>query len=179
MTKKLETLVEHQARSRKSYPNSLVCAASNVRRELKANFPKVKFSVRTRRFSGGNSMDVEWIDGPTSEQVDVIIKKYNDGNFNGMIDLYEYNSGEAREFTERYGSAKYVSGTRHYTRAALQQAADSVAQEWGVETPAVMGEDGNAYIEDEGVNVSTRDNTWDHHWMARQVIYCKIREMSF
>jgi len=163
MTKKLETLVEHQARTKKSYPNALVCAASNVRRELKNAFPDVKFSVRTRRFSGGNAIEIEWIDGPTSERVDAIINRYSDGSFDGMVDLYSYNSGAAREFTKRYGSAKYVSGTRYYTCAALQQAADSVAQEWGVETPAVMGEDGNAYIEAEGVNVSTRDDTWDHH----------------
>jgi hypothetical protein len=39
-------------------------AASNIRAELKKAFPGVKFSVRSETFSGGDSIDVKWMDGP-------------------------------------------------------------------------------------------------------------------
>ena len=177
-TVKLETLTEYQKRTKKEWPDSLQCARGNVKRELKAAFPKVKFSIRTSRFSGGNDLTVEWTDGPTKKQVDEIINQYSGGSFDGMIDLYEYNTGDARSFTNTYGSAKYVSSTRNHSREALQKAADEVAKKWNVEVPEVKisDYDGHAYISDEGLNVSTHDQTWDSYWMARQVINRTVSE---
>lgn len=45
-------------------PASIV--AAHLRRELKAAFPGVKFQVRTRH---STTIDVDWSDGPTAEQV--------------------------------------------------------------------------------------------------------------
>ncbi len=44
----------------------------NIRRELKAKFPGVKFSVRKRSY---DSVSVNWTDGPTEEQVKEITGK--------------------------------------------------------------------------------------------------------
>ena len=70
----------------------LSCAdtAKMLRQALKAGFPGVKFSIKSRRFAGGDAIDVSWIDGPVSKQVDEIIDRYSAGDFNGMEDLYEY-----------------------------------------------------------------------------------------
>lgn len=93
-----------------------VTAAKNIRIELKAAFPGVKFSVTGRCFSGGDSIDVSWTDGPLAEEVNKITKKYQDGSFNGMEDIYEYNKDNS--FTNAHGSAKYVQTHREMSDEA-------------------------------------------------------------
>jgi hypothetical protein len=60
----------------------------------------------------GCSIDVSWIDGPTRDEVRKITKKYQEGYFDGMIDLYEYND---QVFTDVFGGAKYVFENRKLT----------------------------------------------------------------
>jgi hypothetical protein len=88
--------------------SSYVLAAKNIRKELKVEFPKTKFKVRSSSFSMGNSIDVDWTNGPTNDSVDEIIKKYQYGNFNCMEDIYEYN----KDFNDQYGESKYIHGNR-------------------------------------------------------------------
>ena len=57
--------------------------AKLVRAALKKNFPGVKFSVR----SDNNSLRIEWMDGPLGKSVDAIVKNYEGGRFDGMIDM--------------------------------------------------------------------------------------------
>jgi len=66
--------------------------AKEIRKELKKNFPETKFSVRSKTFAGGDSVNVDWTDGVTEDQVNEIIKKYQEGHFDGMRDLYEYSN---------------------------------------------------------------------------------------
>lgn len=96
--------------------NGCTLAAGNIKKELKAAFPKVKFSVTSERFSGGNSVSVEWTDGPTSKKVREITGKYSGGSFDGMVDLYTYSRSP---WTEVFGSTKYLSETRKYSRSLL------------------------------------------------------------
>lgn len=72
----------------------LTTAAKNMRAELRAAFPRVKFAVRSKRFAGGDSINVSWTDGPPSAQVDAIVDKYADGDFDGMTDSYNYRRSE-------------------------------------------------------------------------------------
>jgi len=67
-------------------------AAKKIRIELKTNFPGVTFSVKSRCYTGGTSVDVEWLDGPGKDQVDIITSKYQQGHFNSMEDIYEYSN---------------------------------------------------------------------------------------
>jgi hypothetical protein len=103
--------------------NSLVAAAKNIRIELKRAFPAVKFAVRTSRFSGGDSIDVSWTDGPTTSQVDAIINRYSAGSFDGMTDSYTY---EHAAWTDAFGDAKYVHSTRNYSTKAIASAIRTV-----------------------------------------------------
>lgn len=89
-----------------------VTGAKNIRAELKAAFPKIKFSVRSEVFSGGDAIDVSWTDGPTTEEVNKIIGKYNDGHYNSQEEYYEYSE---RSFTKHFGGAKYVHANRKVT----------------------------------------------------------------
>ncbi len=67
----------------------LSCAetAKLVRTTLKKNFPGVKFSVRSSVYSGGASIDVSWILGPTTKEVDAVAGQYESADFDGSIDM--------------------------------------------------------------------------------------------
>jgi hypothetical protein len=67
----------------------LSCAetAKLVRTALKTNFLGVKFSVKSRVYSGGASIDVSWILGPTTKEVDAIAVQYESADFDGSIDM--------------------------------------------------------------------------------------------
>ena len=99
--------------------NPLVAAAKNMRIELKAAFPAVKFSVKSRRASMMDAIDVSWIDGPTVDQVDEIIQRYRAGRFDGMDDSYNY---ERNAWRDAFGDAKYVSGGRSLSDKAILSA---------------------------------------------------------
>lgn len=108
--------------------DSLRAAAKNIRIELGRAFPGVKFSVKSRRFSGGDAIDVGWIDGPVSAQVDAIIDRYSGGSFDGMQDIYTYSRDA---WTDAFGDAKYVHSRRDYSDKAVASAIRSVVAKYG------------------------------------------------
>lgn len=61
--------------------------AKLVREALKQFFPGQKFSVRSKNYAGGSSIDVSWIDGPTCEAVQKVTDSYEGGRFDGQCDL--------------------------------------------------------------------------------------------
>ena len=67
-------------------------AAKAIRMELKKSFPKTKFSVYSKNYSGGNSVHVSWKGGPRESTIDKIINKYQYGHFDGMTDCYEFSN---------------------------------------------------------------------------------------
>lgn len=109
--------------------DSLRAAAKNIRIELARAFPGVKFSVKSRRFSGGDAIDVSWIDGPVSAQVDAIIDKYSAGSFNGMEDLYVYSRDA---WIDAFGDAKYVHSRREMSDAAIAKAIRLVSSKYAL-----------------------------------------------
>ncbi len=105
-----------------------VTAAKNLRTELKRAFPGVAFRVRTSQYSGGNSVDVSWTDGPNSQQVEALAKKYQGGHFDGMTDCYEYKRSP---WPEVFGEAKYVFCSREYSDKMLQSVIARVCERLG------------------------------------------------
>lgn len=65
--------------------------AKLVRKALKAEFPGVKFSVRSKSYAGGASISVGWTDGPPTHLVDGVLGLYSGASFDGMIDLKSYH----------------------------------------------------------------------------------------
>lgn len=61
--------------------------AKVLRKALKNAFPKTKFSVRSKTYSGGASIHFDWTDGPTSETVRKVSDGFAGGGFDGSIDL--------------------------------------------------------------------------------------------
>lgn len=118
-------------------------AGKNIRIELKQAFPSVKFSVNGKSFSMGNSITVAWTDGPTTKQVDAIIDKYSQGNFDGMTDCYQYGNDP---WNEVFGGSKYVHSTRHYSAELIARAIRELVAKYGDRnTPTVEDyQQGNA-----------------------------------
>jgi hypothetical protein len=97
-------------------------AAKNLKSELHLAFPGIKFAVRSSSFSGGDSIDVRWTLGPTSKEVGAIANKYQEGDFNGMIDLYENDRSAYGEAIDKVlGRAKYVSEARNFPDGLYEQ----------------------------------------------------------
>jgi hypothetical protein len=115
--------------------------ASNLRIELKAAFPGVKFSIR----SDYNSVRVAWVDGPTTDEVKAFTGKYEAGHFDGMDDSYHYSR---RPFTNVYGSAQYIFENRSHSVAAMIAAAKTVQKMYD-SPPFTVHEssDGTGYID--------------------------------
>jgi len=103
--------------------------AVKIRKAMKKEFPGTKFSVRTAEFSMGNSVDVDWTDGPTSREVDTILDRFKSGSFDGMTDSYEYSAYEYEG--KFYSGAKYVSGQRRLSPEYRRHLEDLAAAKFG------------------------------------------------
>lgn len=122
-------LAEQIARLRAEHPQlispesvkggALIAAAQNLRAQLKARWPGVKFTVTTKRYTGGSSLSVRWIDGPAVSLVDAIADRYQADRFDGQTDCYDYSDSA---WTRAFGEAKYVFTSRDYSPAALEWA---------------------------------------------------------
>lgn len=86
--------------------------AKLVRAELKEAFPKFKgFSVTSKTYSGGASINVSWTDGPTAPMVDAIVKKFAGSTFDGMVDLKTHHDSLYKGEVVSFG-ADYVFTNR-------------------------------------------------------------------
>jgi hypothetical protein len=103
-------------------------AAKLMRAELKKAFPSVKFSVRSSNYAGGDSVHVNWTNGPTRDAVTEITDKYQYGHFDGMIDLYEYSNN-----IEGLPQVKYVLEQRTISDDVYEAKKDEIADEFGIE----------------------------------------------
>ena len=147
----------------------LSCAetAKRLRRALKTCFPGVKFSVRSKTYSGGGSITVYWWDGPAADDVERVAMIFEGACFDGMIDLKTANEhwllpdgsvtwartnvGHSFEQAEVYDKpepeailvrlgADFVFCARRLTAAFLEPYARSVAQRWGHAIPVILQE---------------------------------------
>lgn len=93
----------------------MTCAntAKLIRRTLAAQFPGVKFSVRSSTYSGGASIDIAWTDGPNADEVDPHTEIYSGARFDGMIDMaHSVTHWLSRDGGARYGHSNGTAGQR-------------------------------------------------------------------
>lgn len=98
--------------------------ATNVRKQLKKNFPGVKFSVK----SDYSSINVRWEDGPTCDSVEGKIKCFDNGHFDGYTD---YHYTKSTPFTTAFGGVQYLFINRDHSDNLLQKAIDKAVDGWG------------------------------------------------
>lgn len=99
--------------------------AKIIRRILKESFPGIKFSVRSKVYSGGASINVNWTDGPTREQVGMLVGKFEGATFDGMTDYKDYVYREING-EEVHFCADFIFKNRSYSNAAYDGALRSV-----------------------------------------------------
>lgn len=142
--------------------------AKLIRAALKRHFPRVKFTVRTSKYSGGSSIRIGWTDGPTEVRVNAVVGPFEGAKFDGMIDMaysrdtYLLPSGDAAYGPTRgtVGSAgvypaenppmpagaelvrfsSMIFTSREHSGRMLHRAARWCAAEYGV--PVRIGTDG-------------------------------------
>lgn len=127
----------------------LSCAetAKLVRAALKRELPGVKFGVRSHTYAGGASINVSWTDGPQSDAVDAVVKRFAGAGFDGMIDLKTYNQdwlypdGHVESFQSEVGHS-YGSTTRDYVG---EEVAGDAARDYAAGVRHAIGDEGYAH----------------------------------
>lgn len=115
-----------QKERNKGHKSSHAHAAQQIREKLKAAFPEVKFSVTSDSYSGGNSVHVEWKDGPTTSMVEDISGAYQYGSFDGMTDCYNYTNSR-----DDIPQVKYVQEQRTMSDTTKQFIETELKRIWG------------------------------------------------
>lgn len=132
---------------------NVVETAKLLRKALKEAFPTIKFKVKSNSYSGGASIDVKYVDGPTYDAVNKIAKQFQGCYFDGMTDYkgYLYKSFQGEEVT--FG-ANFVFVKREFSAPALAKILDATAVYWGFENAGfeIVDNGFGAYIKD-GWNV--------------------------
>ncbi len=114
--KRIEYKAEQKEKNKGKLTGAAACAAA-IRAELKEKYPGVKFSVTSETFSMGNSVSINWTDGPEYEEIAAIANSYQYGYFDGMTDCYEYKQG----FDRDRPSAKYVHANKRFSEAEIER----------------------------------------------------------
>jgi hypothetical protein len=101
----------------------LSCAetAGLVRAALRVAFPGVRFSVRSKTYSGGASITVSWTDGPTEPEVDRVAGAFAGATFDGQTDCKSYHVSTLDGRPVHYG-ADFVFTRRDLSAALLGRA---------------------------------------------------------
>lgn len=102
-----------------------------MRSDLKRSFPSVTFRVRSKSYSGGSSVNVSWIDGPTTAQVERIIGVYERRTFDGQTD----STGNRGEFQlpsgETVKASSFVFCNRELSAAARERLIAAYSSRFG------------------------------------------------
>ena len=105
------------------HTSSHAATSAAIRTELKKAFPNTKFSVTSETFSMGNSVNISWKDGATTDKVKKITSKYQYGHFNGMEDIYE-NTNDRNDIPQ----VKYVTENRTISESIINEVIEQLKQ---------------------------------------------------
>lgn len=98
-------------------------AGAEIRKVLKIAFPGIKFSVRKR--SGGNSITIEWENGPTVKQVQSYTNDFKMGSFDGMTDMYSYDNKN-----KNIPQVKYIFYNRYMSKKLAEFLRSEITKGW-------------------------------------------------
>lgn len=111
--------------------------AKLIRTALATQFPGTKFSVTTKTYSGGGSVSVSYVDGPSCKDVTHAANQFSTKSFDGSIDmahhcsLWLYPDGSAHTAHDRgtegsLGSApEVIESAKNGTAILLENVAGS------------------------------------------------------
>lgn len=107
----------------------VVETAKLIRAALKESFPEIKFSVKSKSYAGGASINVNWTDGPNDAQVNAVIGVFEGAYFDGSID-YKGSCYAMIDGKQVCFGADFVFTNRSYSDAMVQRAIDRVYREY-------------------------------------------------
>lgn len=139
---------------------TVVETAEMVRKALKAAFPRVKFSVTSKKYSGGSSISVGWTDGPNDESVKAITDQFEGATFDGMQDLKSYVMRKVNGHQVHYGG-DYIFTNRHLSATYLRAVAERVARYYRKPVPDIHEDKGSTWIDRAGERISGLDSLGD------------------
>jgi hypothetical protein len=151
----------------------VTCAetAKLVREALKANFPGVPFSVKSKTYSGGASITVKWTDGPAPTDVEKVTSQFEGADFDGMVDLKSPVVHEVNGEKVHFG-ADYIFTDRVLSDTFLVKAAALVYERYGKKVKFIIGPHGTE-IAHEHLNEETRTS-----YTMAELVYQTSRQMS-
>jgi hypothetical protein len=119
----------------------LSCAetAKLVRQVLKESFPGVKFSVKSKVYSGGASIRIGWVDGPASRLVDAVVDVFEGSYFDGMID-YQGSRYAKLDGEEVHFGASFIFAEREMSQARFERAMGLLRAKYGSQVPELSWE---------------------------------------
>ena len=100
--------------------------AKLIRKELKEKYPEIKFNVRSKSFSGGNDVNIDYINGVPADDIRKLTYKYEAGSFDGMTDMYNYNYDKTRP------TAKYIFVNRRISDDVWEKTKKEIASSYGI-----------------------------------------------
>lgn len=113
MTKQKETKKAEDLKGMDVVEKAKLC-----KKELREEFPNTKFSVRSKKYSGGSSFRVEWTDGPAESKVKEIVKKY------------EYHYPDEDRQSGYHHVDNYASLRRNISEEIPEKIADQIKPLW-------------------------------------------------
>lgn len=102
-------------------------ASQRIKNILKKEYPNIKFSVKSSNYANGSSVNVSWFDGVPSKELEGFLRQFQQGHFDGMIDLYEYSN------TKDMPQAKFVFGKRTVSKEKREIISKQLAKLMNIE----------------------------------------------
>jgi hypothetical protein len=112
--------------------NYISCAdtAKLLRAALKETFDGIKFAVRSKTYTGGASITIEWTDGPNTAQVKTVADAFEGAYFDGGID-YQGTKYHKLDGVEVHFGANFIFESRQYSDAMVTRAIAAVVRQYG------------------------------------------------
>ena len=146
-------------------------AAKIVRQILRGTFPGAAFTVRTDKYSGGASIRVRWMDGPTEAEVRDVIGQIEGRGFDGMTDS-SYLRPPFEWKGERLQAYCFLFCDRDHSAELLRAIAPDVCERYGIEVPEIREtESGCGYIDHTDDKPVESGRGWlasELNWQAHQ-----------
>ncbi len=142
--------------------------AAELRKTLRATFPRTKFSARMSTGTGYGWINVTWTDGPTTKQVRALTDRFQSERFSGMDDSYHATRNTVTLVTGETVTPNScgINGSRHIS----PEARDWAARTTGVAATDTLGPD--TRVTGHGHSIHTGDyprlggDTIHHMWLA-------------
>lgn len=115
---------------------NVVETAKMVRAALRESFPGVKFSVKSRSYSMGASININYVDGPTNAQVKAVIGVFEGSYFDGMTDYKGSNYSSLDGEEVRFG-ADFIFVNRKFSFGLFTELVARACKYYGYAMPEI------------------------------------------